>query len=379
MFSIRTLLIIVLFCLGIQPQQRAFAQTSRTYFGEGYLSNGIERLPPVPPELEALEPPPNQILPLPERPALAPSRGSGQEGMGPPGPGGSKVPNVQFYWLPQRDLKSSPGTMEIIGGDISFGMPVARSETTGMWILNGSWGQDHFETNARLDSLGRDFPEELTKLKLGLMNFRSLDNGWSVGGMVNVESASDRPFASIDEVNANLLAFVKVPSGERNAWNFSLMYSPLGQLPFPIPGVSYHWHPTDRFQANIGIPFSLNYQPTDAVQISLAYLPLTTVNAQIKWSITESFALYTGYSTHSEGFLLADRLDKQQRLFEFDQRIVTGARFNLGEKFVLDLSAGYIFDQSFFLSDSFFGGGRQDEIDVEPGLYAGIRLEFKPF
>ena len=26
------------------------------------------------------------------------------------------------------------------------------------------------------------------------------------------------------------------------------------QLAFPVPGVSYFWHPSDGFQANIGLP-----------------------------------------------------------------------------------------------------------------------------
>jgi hypothetical protein len=88
--------------------------------------------------------------------------------------------------------------------------------------------------------------------------------------------------------------------------------------------------------------------------------------------------LYTGYSTNNQGYLLSERQDVEQRLFEFDQRLAVGARYNLGPSFVLDLSGGYLFDQSFFLSDSFFANHKQDVIRVDNGVYIGLRLEFIP-
>jgi hypothetical protein len=92
--------------------------------------------------------------------------------------------------------------------------------------------------------------------------------------MLRVGSPSDQPFGAFRDLTATLLGFVTIPS-DRDAWSFSLFYSPTSQLVFPIPGVAYVWRPSDQFQANLGIPFSLHYRPTETLTGNSGFIERT--------------------------------------------------------------------------------------------------------
>lgn len=321
-------------------------------------------------------------LPAPISRSLRAGGGTGMGGMsggpmgnmGGPGGGGSGRPVYLYsFFQPASNLANEPGTFQVRGEGFQFGMPVFKGPN-GIWILNSRVEHEAFQTNAMLPGTSTPFPSELWNINLGLMHIHPLDNGWTAGGMVGVGSSSDQPFASIREVNANILAFLTIPNGERDAWNFSLFYAPLGQLKYPIPGVAYAWRPDDQLQVNIGIPFSLNYRPTETVSFNMSYLPLTNANATLRWTPNELWTFYGGYLTHSQGFELADRVDTAQRLFNFDQRLQTGISRSLGKGFYLDASAAYLFDRSYFLSDSFFGAA--DRLRIDPGAQLMLKLEW---
>jgi len=293
-------------------------------------------------------------------------------GMG--GPSGRSPFSAYAYFQPESNLQNQSGSFQVRGEGFSLGLPVSRGPK-GIWILNTRVEHDAFETDASLPGSTQPFPEELWNINLGLMHIHPLDNGWTAGGMVSIGSASDKPFASIREMNANVLAFVKIPTRERDAWNLSLFYSPLGQLAFPIPGIAYAWLPSERFQMNIGLPFSLTYRPTDAISFDMSYLPLTNVNATVRWTPSELWTVYGGYQTHSQGYELAGRVDTQERLFNFDQRLSLGVRRTLGAGFAIDCSTAYLFDRSYFLNDSFFGDGAK-QLQVDPGVQLMLKLEW---
>ena len=187
------------------------------------------------------------------------------------------------------------------------------------------------------------------------MHIRELANGWRAGGMLRVGSPSDRPFAALRDMTVTLLGFLTIPSGEHNAWNFSLFYSPTGQIIFPIPGVAYVWRPTPQFQANLGIPFSLDYRPTETLTITASYRPLNNVQVLVRQSLGEAWSIYGGYRTVNDTFLLADRLDDQERTYLFDQRLTLGVQRELGRGWSLDLSAAYVFDRQIFQAEKFSG------------------------
>jgi hypothetical protein len=354
-------------------------------FAQSHLPPLDEEQPPLPTwpeqsiEAQLQKLPDEALIRLPATPmrSFHDSAGMGMGGMGGGpmgGPGGGSPFSAFTFFQPQSNLQNQSGTFQVRGEGLVLGLPVSMGPN-GIWILNTRVEHNAFETDATLPGSTQPFPHELWNINLGLMHIHPLDNGWTAGGMVSIGSASDRPFASIREMNANLLAFLNVPTRERDAWNFSLFYSPLGQLAFPIPGIAYLWRPNEQFQMSIGLPFSLTYRPTDTISLNLSYLPLTNASAIVCWTPSELWTVYSGYQNHSQGYELAGRADPQERLFDFDQRLNVGVRRALGAGFALDCSAAYLFDRSYFRSESFFGDVAE-RLRVDPGAQLMLKLQW---
>ena len=174
------------------------------------------------------------------------------------------------------------------------------------------------------------------------------DNGWIAGGGFNVGSASDEPFHTIHEMTGGVNGFLRIPQGEHNAWLISLNYSPTSELNFPVPGVAFVWVPNDQLRMNIGLPFMVLYRPTEDITLEASYMLLTTVHARATYRICKPVRVYVGFDTTNESWYRVGRLDDQDRLFYYEDRISVGAQTNLGRMFLFDVSTGYAFDRYFF-------------------------------
>ena len=143
-----------------------------------------------------------------------------------------------------------------------------------------------YRDRAILPDTGQPLPSELWGVNLGLRYNRQLDDGWITGGGVSIGSASDHPFATIHEMNVGMNAMLRIPQGEHNAWLFTLSYSPMGELNFPVPGVAFSWNPSPQFHANIGLPLMVMWRPTDDWQFQASYMLLRTVHLKAQYRFT---------------------------------------------------------------------------------------------
>jgi hypothetical protein len=200
------------------------------------------------------------------------------------------------------------------------------------------------------------------------------------GGMINVGSASDRPFANINTLNVSVMAFLRVPSGERDSWMFSVMYSPLGQLQFPLPGVAYSWNPTDEFSMNIGLPLSVRYRPTTDWTFEASYMLLTTVHTQATYRLCDRAWVYGGYDWTNEGYYLTDAGQQAgnstQRFRYYEMRLNSGFRYTLNPHCTFDLCGGYAFERT-YEQGSALGLSGTDRVRVEPGPYISGQVRLK--
>ena len=290
----------------------------------------------------------------------------------PPPLGGRSPFTARLWWIPQQNLRNQPGDLAMNGEDVEVAFPL-RIAPDGIWLGLGSFQRLEISTSAVLPDSGLPLPGQLWDIEVGMMHIRNLDNGWRAGGMLRVGSPSDRPFAALRDMTVTLLGFLTIPSGERDAWNFSLFYSPTGQIIFPIPGVAYVWRPTPQFQANLGIPFSLDYRPTETLSVTASYRPLNNVQVLVRQSLGEAWSIYGSYRTVNETFLLADRLEDRERTYLFDQRLTLGMQRELGRGWSLDLSAAYVFDRQVFQAEK-FSGSRRDELAIDPGVAGMLQL-----
>ncbi len=191
--------------------------------------------------------------------------------------------------------------------------------------------------------------------------------------MLRVGSPSDRPYGAWRDLSVTVLGFLTVPARERDAWSFSVFYSPTGQVVFPIPGVAYVWRPNDSLEAKLGIPFSVDYRPTASLAFTANYMPLNNIQVRLQQTIADGWSVYGSYRTLSETFFLSTRVVDRERTYLFDQRLTAGLKRELGAGWTLDLSAAYVFDRRFFQAEK-FSGDRRDELSIASGFAGLIEL-----
>jgi hypothetical protein len=235
-------------------------------------------------------------------------------------------------------------------------------------------------THAVLPDTQQRFPAELWNVQAG-GNYRHLfDNGWVAGGGVTVGSASDKPFHGIDEMSVSANAALRVPSGERNAWVFSLNMSSNSQvLPFvPLPGVAYFYNPGPSFQALLGFPFaSATWRPTDDVTLQATYALLTTFHGRAYYRLSRPLSAYVGIDFDNQNWYRVGRLSVDDRFFYYDDRLTGGLQWFLSRRAAFDLSAGYVFDRFYFEGTS-STSQNFNRIDVNDGAFVAgsFRLRF---
>jgi hypothetical protein len=178
-------------------------------------------------------------------------------------------------------------------------------------------------------------------------------------------------------MTAGVNGFLRVPQGEHNAWLFSLSYSSNSELPIPIPGVAFLWQPSEYFRMNVGLPFQIMYRPLDDLTFDFSYMLLTSVHARATYRVCPQVRVYAGYDWNNESYLPADRLNEEDRLFYYDQRLTAGLQYILSRCATLDFSGGYTFDRFYFEGRS-FSDRNHNRIDVGDGpfLSADFRVRW---
>jgi Domain of unknown function (DUF6268) len=299
----------------------------------------------------------------------------GLDVMGPPGKDRSPFMS-KMYGIPNQDVKSQSERWSQSGEQVSIAAPFYIATGGGnIWLATGTVDHLAVDTNAIFLDSQFAVPEHLWKILGGVMNFRDLDNGWKTATILKVGSVSDQPFASIRDMTVTVIGSLEIPFRERDAWNFSLYYSPTSQLPFPLPGLAYVWRPSDQLRANIGIPFSWQYQPTETFSVVGSYFPITDVNLMARQQLSENWTVYGGYQIVNDAYWLNERLDDNERLYLFDQRLTIGLQRKLVLGFSMDVSGGYVFDRRVFQAEG-FSDSRRDEIEIDPGAMGAVQLSW---
>lgn len=330
------------------------------------------------------QPPQGVTAPSAEIPAQDPIKEerAGTGGFGGPGIGGGMrgpgmgVPGYKATWYPSRPVSNSAADLGLVRQNLSGAIPIYKEEGDTVLLMAGVRNTLFF-TDAILPDTQRPFPNELWNINVGLMHKHKFDNGWSGGLSATFGSASDKPFHSIREMNVGFFGFLQIPArNERDSWMFSLMYSPVGNLTFPIPGIAYSWKPSDDLHVNIGLPFSVMWKPVEDLTLTFSYIPITNVNARATYRVTNGLNIYGGFEWLNEAYFLADRAEQRERFLAFEKRLIGGVRWNIWTHAVLDLNTGYAFDR-------YYGEGQNqisnlhDRIDISPGAFIGASLLVK--
>ena len=178
---------------------------------------------------------------------------SGRGGFGGPGMGD---PGYKAAWYPSSPISNSqtPSDLGLVRQSISAAYPIWRKDGDTV-LLTAGVRNTMFSTDAILPDTQQLFPQQLWNINTGLMHIHKFESGWSSGLKTTFGSASDKPFININVMNVSFFGFLQAPAkNERDSWLFSVFYSPVGNVEFPLPGIAYLWKPTDNLQASIGLP-----------------------------------------------------------------------------------------------------------------------------
>ena len=336
---------------GLASPESASAETPLPVFGE------VQRLPPVD---------------LPKKPDSARSGFCMGPGMG---QGGQGPISYKAFWFPNVSVKGQSGEFGLVGQDFSLAFPLWIDSTNTLMLTSGVSSR-LINTDAILPDSGQKYPSELWNARVGMMYMRQLEGNRMIGGGVSIGSASDHPFASINEMNVTMNAMYRVPSGDRNAWMFMVMYSPMGEIPFPIPGVSYSYNPSDQFQANIGLPFMLRYKPDERWTLEASYMLIHTIHARASYKLAERVSVFGGYDWSNEVYMLRDRTDEDDRFFLYDQRVTGGLTMPAASWLTVELVGGYAFNRYSFVGQHWDSTGT-DRVDMNPGPFVAFSASLR--
>jgi hypothetical protein len=230
-------------------------------------------------------------------------------------------------------------------------------------------------TAAILPDTRESFPDELWDIRLGGQYRQRFENGWTGGVALGFGSASDKPFASWDEIFLDVNLFTRIPAGGRNAWLLFLNYSKTREfLPnIPLPGVGYWYEPNDQARLVVGIPFAfLNLRPVKEVSLSLSYFIIRSVRARVTYSPLQSLHLYGNFEWRNESYYRAERQDDKDRLFYYEKQISAGIQVSLNRQVSIDLSGGYAFDR-FYFEGRDYEDRNQNRVSIGNGPFVALR------
>jgi hypothetical protein len=292
---------------------------------------------------------------------------------------GKLMPRAEyrFTFFPDRPVSGQSTDLSLTQHRVSFATPLVqdpRDERS----LGGRVRLNEYDTRALLPDTGGRLPTELWDVRLEPGYRHRFENDWVAGGSLSLGSASDKPFASEDELVVRAMGFLRVPHGERNAWFFLLNYTNVSDVlsGIPLPGLAYMYSPSDQFTAVIGVPFSsVQARPTEDLTLELTYILIRDVRARATYRVFAPLRVWVGFDWDHDLYLRAGRRDADQRLFYYDKRVSAGVRFDLRHVGV-ELVGGYAFDRFFFEGED-YDDRRHNRIDIDDGPFVSGRLSVR--
>jgi hypothetical protein len=280
-------------------------------------------------------------------------------------------------WYPQTSVRGQSAAMTLMNYQFGFTAPV-YAQNDQMVFADAVVRTLNVQTRARLPTDRVKFPHEFWDIEGGGGYVGQLASGWSWGATMNLGTASNRPFHSLGEAILSALAFVRAPADDRDAWLFYVVSTSNGQLGrnIPVPGVAYEYH-ADKLTAVVGFPFvTIDYRPTQALQLEFTYAAITDVMARTSWHITTRARLFGEFDWANQAWFRADRPDQRDQFFMYEKRLGPGFGWQIEKQLDLRLFGGYVFDRFFVENHGLSFSGR-NRVDLAPGAFLSAQLEFK--
>jgi len=266
--------------------------------------------------------------------------------------GGRPLPKASFQYQGEG-TPTEQGSPAIQQHALSSRFVVVQHATS-TWAVHQRASLFKLEHPLTIPANGLSIPDTMGTVEMGGSYSRRLPGNRLVGVIGSVGSSSDRLFYSRHELSGSITASYRKPHGPRNAWLFFLNYSNTRDFlnNVPLPGVGYYAEAaSQKWRAAIGFPFAiLMLTPSPSWDARAGLFGPRQMGAEAGRRFGE-WRLYTGFEWGSQDWLLADRVNTDNRLFFDRKRASLGVQRPVGKKMELDLSGGREFDRRFFEND----------------------------
>lgn len=251
---------------------------------------------------------------------------------------------------PTRSVRGQGVEFGYVARDLSLRLPVMQSPEY-EWSLSAKFASLDINTGVKLPGFAEAFPEDLWDIELGTTYRARLAEDWTAGVSARIGSAGDAPFASAGETTFTAVGYVRVPSGDKDAWVVMAIFrtelDALRGAPL-IPAIAYHWVKDERFQTLLGLPYVwAQYKPVKPLKFSALASPYRALGKG-SYALTEHVDLYAAYNWGRRRFIRHDRRHGNERLFFYGESVSAGLRWRLGEHAWIDVGGGYAFDRFIF-------------------------------
>ena len=299
------------------------------------------------------------------------------KGRGEMGPGFPNPINQGYsaaYYSPSA-VSAQNCDFGLVRQKLNLAIPGWRNERNMMMVRAGI-NYTRFETDALLPDSGRVFPDELWEMSVGVDYMHQTEDKWKMMLMVNLGSASDKPFSNTAAMKVGFMGSIVFPvKNQRDGWRFSLMYEPLSDMNFPMPGAAYDWNPSENLKASFGFPFILMWRPLEDLTLNVSYFPVYNVNIEATYRLSPAIAAYASYETLRESYHLSDTEESNYRFLSSQNQVKGGFHFYFSRNITLDTTVGYAFNRYYGEGKGLFRDLR-DRIDIDPEFFVSAGLSF---
>ena len=223
-----------------------------------------------------------------------------------------------------------------------------------------------------LPNSGERFPDRLADMQLGV------SVPWYAPlGLWNVTfgSASDRLFASPDEMTPDITWAVGMPQAPDDAfffinWQNNRDY----RNRLLVPGFVYRHKQGNWFTLMTGFPVNaFSWRPVEKVELSASYEFPRTVYSELAYRPVKSVKLHAGFDWTNQRYFRYDRVNVRDRLWRVEKRLLAGVRWQPNETFFVDFGGGYSFDRFWFEGED-YEDRSYNRINVSDGPFVQLRV-----
>lgn len=311
--------------------------------------------------------------------AVSASFASAQTGPGllfPPLPGEFNPQGAQFA----GDVNTVivPSVKPRDGGD-SFTLTIVEAQARGLVLSEQAMDAVAYAGTSLTLIDGNLGPNFSTALNHGVSvgGKWTLDDDWSIAVIGGIGHAGTKAYRDSNGIYgmADLIAIYRI--NEDSNLLFGINYNGSRSIfpDIPLPGVVYSHRVSDQLDYAVGIPQSLiNWRPTDAWKLSLAYRIPFTVDVDIDYALDENWTLYTRFENRLGAFHEHGERSTR-RAFVRQRRIEAGVRYQING-LELMLGGGYAFDQEVSYGFDIRNDGERQKFSDEPYIRVGLSFSF---